>query len=101
MIIGIAAALILLRSLPKVPVFRNLILAGRTSASEGYVSAPTEKDHELVGMEGVTLTELRPVGVGQFAGKRLDIIAEGEYIDEQTTVRIVEARGARVVVQAV
>ena len=101
MIIGIAAALILLRSLPKVPVFRNLILAGRTSASDGYVSAPTEKDDELVGMEGVTLTELRPVGVGQFAGKRLDIIAEGEYIDEQTTVRIVQARGSRVVVRAV
>ena len=100
MIVGIAAALILLRSLPKVPAFRHLILAGRTSASEGYVSASTDQDHELVGMEGVTLTELRPVGIGQFAGKRLDIIAEGEYIDEQTTVRIVQARGSRVVVRA-
>ncbi len=101
MIIGIVAALVLLRSLPKVPAFRHLILAGRTSASDGYVSASTDQDHELVGMEGVTLTELRPVGVGQFAGKRLDIIAEGEYIEEQTTVRIVQARGSRVVVQAI
>lgn len=101
MIIGIAAALILLRSLPKVPAFRHLILAGRTSAADGYVSASTDQDHELVGMEGVALTELRPVGIGQFAAKRLDIIAEGEYIEEQTTVRIVQARGSRVVVRAV
>jgi membrane-bound serine protease (ClpP class) len=101
MIVGIIASVVLLRSLPKVPAFRHLILAGRTPASEGYVSAPTEQDDELVGKEGVTLTELRPVGVGQFEGKRLDIIAEGEYIEEQTSVRIVEARGSRVVVRSV
>ena len=65
------------------------------------MSAPTEQDSELVGMEGLTLTELRPVGVGNFAGKRIDIVAEGEFIAEHTTVRIISARGHRVVVRAI
>ena len=100
MIIGIVGSVILLRALPKVGAFRDLILAGSTAGSEGYVSAPTDHDVELLGKEGVTVTELRPVGVGVFDGRRLDIIAEGEFIEEQTAVKVISARGARVVVQS-
>lgn len=99
MIIGIVGSFFLLRALPKFALFNRLILASETPASEGYVSAPTEHDQELVGMEGVTLTELRPVGIGMFDGRRVDIIAEGEFIQDKTAVRVVEARGSRVVVR--
>ena len=99
MILGIAGSIVLLKSLPRLGAFNRLILGSRTSASEGYVSAPTEGDADLVGQEGVTVSELRPVGVGMFGGRRLDIIAEGEYIDEKTAVRIIEARGSRIVVR--
>jgi len=40
------------------------------------------------------------VGAGMFSGKRLDIIAEGEFIDAETAVVIVAARGSRIVVRA-
>jgi membrane-bound serine protease (ClpP class) len=100
MIIGVVGSAILLRALPKLALFNRLILSSGTSASEGYVSAPTEHDH-LVGQEGVTLTELRPVGVGLFDGRRVDIIAEGEFIQDQTSVTVIEARGSRVVVRRV
>jgi membrane-bound serine protease (ClpP class) len=56
---------------------------------------------DLLGKEGVTVTELHPVGVGLFEGRRLDIIAEGEFIKEQTAVKVISARGARVVVRSV
>ena len=101
MIIGIVASIILLRSLPKVAAFRNLVLSGTTSAAEGYVSASIDQDDTLVGQQGVAVTELRPVGVGLFAGKRIDVIAEGEFIDEQTALRIIAAHGSRVVVRAI
>jgi membrane-bound serine protease (ClpP class) len=99
MIIGIVGSAIVLRSLPKFALFNRLILSSDTPASDGYVSAPTEHDRELVGMEGVTLTELRPVGIGMFDGRRVDIIAEGEFIQNKTTVKVIEARGSRVVVR--
>ncbi len=90
-----------LRALPRFAAFNRLILRSETRASEGYVSAPREKDQELVGLEGVAVSDLRPVGVGSFEGKRLDIIAEGEFIEEHTRIKIVEARGSRVVVRPV
>lgn len=99
MILGIIGSVILLKSLPRIGAFNRLILGSRTAASDGYVSAPTEGDADLVGQEGVTLSELRPVGIGLFGGRRLDIIAEGEYIDEQTAVKVIEARGSRIVVR--
>ena len=54
-----------------------------------------------MGQEGVAVSFLRPVGVGSFAGKRLDIIAEGEFIAQHTRIKIIEAHGHRVVVRPV
>ena len=99
MIVAIIASVVLLKALPRFAAFNRLVLGSRTTASDGYVSAPTEHDSELIGREGVTLSELRPVGVGLFNGKRVDIIAEGEFIEEQTSVKIIDARGHRIVVR--
>ena len=90
-----------LRVLPKFAAFNRLILQSETRASDGYVSTPTEGDADLVGQEGVAVSFLRPVGVGSFAGKRLDIIAEGEFIAQHTRIKIIEAHGHRVVVRPV
>ena len=99
MILAIVGAAILLRALPRFALFNRLILRSETSAKEGYVGTPTDRDSGLVGQEGVALTALRPTGMGMFGGKRLDIIAEGEFVEEQTAVRVVEARGNRVIVR--
>jgi len=101
LIVGIVGSFLILRSLPKFSAFNRLILGSSTTASEGYVAAPTEEDEDLVGKEGVALSELRPVGVGLFDGKRISIMAEGEFIPEQTAVRITEAKGSRVIVRPV
>ena len=89
-----------LRVLPKFAAFNRLILKSETKASEGYVSAPAERD-ELVGQEGVALSFLRPAGVGSFDGKRVDIVAEGEFIPQHTRIKVIEAHGHRVVVRPV
>ncbi|HJN29250.1 MAG TPA: NfeD family protein [Candidatus Latescibacteria bacterium] len=101
MIGAVAVSVFVLKSLPKVAAFNRLILSSDTKASDGYVSAPTTQDQELVGLTGVTVSELRPVGIGSFDGRRLDIIAEGEFIAQQTTVKIISAHGSRIVVRAI
>ena len=101
MIGAIVLAAVAMKSLPKLAAFNRLVLASETRASEGYVSAPRERDGELLGMEGVTLTVLNPTGVGQFDSRRVDIIAEGEFVEPQRTVKVIEARGTRVVVRQV
>jgi len=100
MIGAIVFSLIFLRALPRFAAFNRLILRSETRASEGYVSSATDRDVELVGKRGIALSDLRPVGVGMFDGQRLDIIADGEFIEEQTPIQIVEDRGSRIVVKA-
>lgn len=97
--IGLAA--LFLRSLPRIGAFSRLVLQRQAPSSEGFVSASTEHDQELVGLEGVTLTYLRPVGVGLFGGRRLDVIAEGEFIAANKPIRIVAAHGNRILVRSV
>ena len=98
---AILLSAVFLRTLPKFAAFNRLVLQSQTRASEGYVSSSTEKDEELVGQEGVAVSYLRPAGIGNFNGKRLDIIAEGEFIPQHTRIKIVEARGNRVLVRPV
>lgn len=55
---------------------------------------------ELLGQEGETLTRLRPAGMAQLGGRRVDVVAMGEMIEKGTRVKVVEVRGNRVVVRA-
>jgi membrane-bound serine protease (ClpP class) len=91
----------LLRHLPKSKrLFQSGILLGaRTDRAIGYESS--ERRTDLIGIEGVTATDLRPSGVGVFRDERVDIVSESEWIEEGTPVRVVSAEGYRQVVRAI
>ena len=55
---------------------------------------------ELVGRGGIALTNLRPSGQAQIDDVRYDVVTEGEFIDRDAPVRVVEVEGFRVVVEA-
>ncbi len=55
---------------------------------------------ELVGKEGRTLSTLRPAGLADIDGERVDVVADSEYIDVGVRVRVSEVEGNRVVVEA-
>ena len=100
MIGAIVLSFVLLRSLSKFAAFNRLVLQRETPVTEGYVSAPRERDEELLGSEGISVSDLRPAGIGLFAGRRLDVVTDGEFIEAQRAIVVVEARGSRVVVKA-
>ena len=56
---------------------------------------------ELVGKEGVACSELRPAGVAQIDGRRIDVVSAGAYIAAGTPVRVVDNSGNRVVVREI
>ena len=91
----------LLRYLPKsTRLYRSGIFLGtRTDKAIGYQSAETRLD--LVDVEGVAATDLRPSGIGLFDDERIDVVSESEWIEEGTPVRIVSAEGSRHVVRPV
>ena len=54
---------------------------------------------KLVGETGVALTPLRPSGTARIDGKRVDVTAVAEFLDEGVPVEVVAADGLRVVVR--
>ena len=91
-------SLLMLRSLPRMASFNRLVLETETRASEGYVSSSREED-ELLGKEGVTVSELRPAGIALIDGRRTDVVTDGEFVAVDQAVEVVEVSGNRVVVR--
>ena len=54
---------------------------------------------ELLGEVGVTQTALRPSGMTDFDGRRVDTVTEGGMIDKGARVKGIQVRGNRVVVR--
>jgi membrane-bound serine protease (ClpP class) len=82
---------LLARFFPSLPFFNRLVLA--TSAR-----AEAPPDRVRVGETGVALSILRPAGRAEFAGRVVDVVTDGEFLDPGATLRIVEVTGSRVVV---
>jgi len=77
---------------------RGVFLMTRTDREAGFTSADMRPD--LVGLEGVAVTDLRPSGVGLFGDERVDVVSESEWIEAGTPVRILSSEGYRHVVRA-
>lgn len=77
--------------------FRHIILNDSTSSDQGYVSSVNRL--ELIGMEGTTLTPLRPAGTAEFDGERIDVVTEGGFVERDQLVVIKKTEGSRIVVR--
>ncbi len=86
-----------LRSLGRRGVLRKIILEDSATEERGYISSPSLKD--LEGSVGLALTPLRPSGTVDFAGRRVDAVSEGQFIKQNTKVKVVKIEGIRVVVR--
>ncbi|MFH1732431.1 MAG: NfeD family protein, partial [Planctomycetota bacterium] len=76
------------------------VLSHRARSEDGFTASSNEYA-DLVGKRGVAVTPLKPSGKASFGGKRITVLADGEYVDAGSPVEVVEARGAKVVVATV
>lgn len=61
----------------------------------------TKQDMQvLVGRTGTTTSMLRPAGIGDFDGVRLNVVTEGGFIERDMPIEIVSVDGSRIVVRA-
>ncbi len=54
---------------------------------------------EFVGLEGVTISELRPAGIAAIGGHKIDVISSGGFIPKGAKVQVTDASGNRVLVK--
>ncbi len=89
---------LLARFLPELPLFRRLFLSVAPAAGPSLPSG-TSSSPIAVGDTGMTQTILRPSGKAVFGKVLADVVAEGQFIEASTPVRILSISGDRVVVQ--
>lgn len=68
------------------------------------VPASTAETNDLnyfIGREGVTHTALRPAGIGEFDGVKLNVVSDGEFIAMNRPIRVQSVEGNRIVVREI
>lgn len=78
--------------------------SGSVSRSELFLKDREELHQQsdmrvLVGRRGRTMSVLRPAGIGDFDGVRLNVVTEGGFIEKNRDVEIVDVQGTRIVVR--
>jgi membrane-bound serine protease (ClpP class) len=99
----IAAASTINRWLPHTPFLGQMVLhppSGEEAAAIRYSEALAHFE-ALVGMQGKTTTPLMPGGKARFGKDLVDVVTDGEFVDRDALVEVVDAQGSRVVVRAV
>lgn len=94
LVLTLAALFISIKLLPGSPAGKRLFLS---SAQIGY-SAAEEGLEGLAGKPGKAITNLRPAGMIEIEGERVDVVTGGEYLPRGTTVEVIRVDGNRVVV---
>lgn len=88
---------LLVRAVPQNAWANRLALAavqGPDYVTSGDFSA-------LRGKTGVAASYLRPAGIAQIDGRRVDVLTQGEFIAQGTPIRVARVEGARIFVEEV
>jgi membrane-bound serine protease (ClpP class) len=97
---ALVASFVLLRFMPRTPFGRRLILDTGLGAGQAYGSAP-EEDLRWLGKRGRASSPLRPAGIADIEGARVDVVSEGELIEPGTPVEVIRVDGNRIVVRPI
>ena len=98
LLVAIVASLVMLRFFPRLPFGRRLVLETELAAREGFASAP-EADRAWLGKRGTAASTLRPAGIADIEGERVDVVSDGEFIDAGEPITVVRVDGNRIVVR--
>lgn len=100
LLVALIASVALLRFLPRMPFARRLILETGLTSSKGFASPP-ESDHRWLGKRGRAHSSLRPAGIAEIDGERVDVVSDGELIDAGQPIEVSRVDGNRIVVRQI
>lgn len=85
--------------LPKSPMWKQIgrEMRGRTALT----GADPANRAALLGRTGIAITALRPSGIAEFGGARVQVVTEGDFLASESPLVVTAVEGARVVVERV
>lgn len=99
-LIGAAGAIgILALLLPRTHLYNRMV----STAASGMTSVVDQEQRHAtrIGLEGVTISPLRPGGKAQFGDQVMDVISQGDRVDRGRKVRIVGHSSTEAVVEVI
>lgn len=104
--IGVVVAVVMIptilvvayRIFPKTRFGKSVILMPPLR-DRGDAIADSAELNKLLGEVGQVLTPLRPVGMCEFAGRRVECVAESGYIDKGKTIKVIRVQGTQLTVR--
>ena len=101
MFVILAAILCIALSICLFTASRGRLNKSKLVLNDVAVSAEAAENNDLnyfIGREGVTNTALRPAGIGEFDGVKLNVVSDGEFINKDVPIRVLSVKGNRIVV---
>jgi membrane-bound serine protease (ClpP class) len=98
--VSIIGLLLLIKYIPSTRTWRKFVLSTEQKKELGY-TVGTKDLKRLNGKEGIAITPLRPSGIVEINGKKLNALTMGEYVDSNTKIKIISVEGNKIVVEAV
>ena len=106
--VGIVVAIIMIPSVwiityrifPKTRFGKSVTLTP-SEREQGDAVPDTAELKELLGKEGVVITPLRPVGMCDFSGHRVECVAESGYVDKDNKVKVIHVEGTQLTVRVI
>jgi len=98
--ISIVGVLLLIRYIPSTRTWRKFILFTQQEKELGY-TMETKELKRLIDKKGIAITPLRPAGIAEVNGKKLNVITGGEYIESDTRIKIINVEGNKIVVEKI
>ncbi len=102
--VGIAAVLVPIvwvityKMFPKTSFGKSVTLQG-PEREKGDAIPDTNELLEMIGKTGVVISPLRPVGMCEFDGERLECVAETGFVEKNKTVEVIHVEGTQLTVR--
>lgn len=98
--VSVIGFFLLIKYIPSTRTWRKFVLSTEQKKELGYTIG-TKELKRLTGKEGIAITPLRPSGIVEVDGKKLNALTRGEYVDSNTKIKIISVEGNKIVVEAV
>ncbi|NLU10543.1 MAG: nodulation protein NfeD [Tepidanaerobacter acetatoxydans] len=82
------------------PIFNRIILGTKQEKSEGYIAVNKDMS-EFLGARGKTVTPLRPAGTAIIGERKVDVLAEGEFIPSGSDIVVIRVEGSKIIVKSI
>lgn len=99
LVLALAIAIFIVARLPKTRLRFGGVILSQAITGRAFDKKAEASDGKWVGRRGVAVTDLHPVGMGEFDGERTDVVCEEGFLPKGMAIVVTKDEGYRKVVK--